>query len=150
MIRIDGYKKSIKFKRKRKNPNLKNEEFIDDTFINFLLTSFTTDDDLDYGNRLLSYALIYKNIGNSYCEDCSDELHRQNFVSCSCEYCDKCGQNICSCDLNTRTKLRKYIIHLAIKYLNSAQLLEFRNRLEWLDYQNEFKSYIKSLDNYIK
>lgn len=140
----------IRKTKKRKNPNLKGEEFIDDKFITFLVSSFTLPEDLKYVKKILSRALIYKNIGESYCEDCSDKLHERGYLSCSCEYCSECDQNICTCDLNSRAKLRKYIVHLAIKYLDSKQLKSFRNQLYHINFENEYSTYIKKLDNYIK
>lgn len=144
MIRI---KKLIK---RKKNPNLKGEEFIDDKFIGFLINSFTTWEDLDYAQTLLSYGLIYKNIGDSYCEDCSDDDHKQGYISCTCEHCKECDQNICGCDLSTRSKLRNHIIHLAVKYLNKKQLIDFKNRLEFTSFENEYASYIKRLNKLIE
>lgn len=150
MILIGGRNIQGKKFRKRKNPNLKGEEFIDDKFIAFLVTSFTLPEDLSYAKKVLSYALIYKNIGNSYCEDCSDEAYKQGYISCSCEYCSECKQNICACDLSSRVKLRKYIINLAIKYLDLKQLKSFKNQLQHSDFENEYSTYIKKLDNHIK
>ena len=133
-------------KRKRKNPNLKGEEFIDDIFMNHLMRGMLSSN-LDIGNDHLAKALVYKNIGDSPCEDCSDGYNNVYYDECRCEYCEDCDHNQCTCELNSLEKLHNYIIQKVIKYLNKKQISEFSDMLSNNNYKGRFDFQIKKLNN---
>lgn len=111
---------------KRKNPNLKGEEFINEAFINMLFESIVYNNPYRFQN-----ALIYKNIGNSYCEDCSDENTPKYYLDCKCEnYLDDydihTNNNTTGPDLINAVKKQ-------FKYLSFSKLMFFKSKLINLD-----------------
>lgn len=134
----------IKIKRKI-NPNLKGEEFIDGHFINLLTNALLTSS-LGLGNKYIASALIYKNIGHSKCEDCSDELTDVYYDECKCEWCEDCHFNYCTCKLDTFEKLHDYIVHLIIKYLNKKQRNKILDLMIKTNDNHKFDEQIKKLN----
>lgn len=135
----------IKIFKRKKNPNLKGEEFIDEVFINFLKQAMTSEYSLANTQRFITNALIYKNIKNKKCTDC-----KEKYDKCECEKCEDCNFNKCTCDLNTFKETWNYVADLAIKYLNQNQLEDFTDYLYTINKYNNLNESIEKLEFHIK
>ena len=137
MIKISKFKK--------KNPNLKGKEFIDDFWYRklsrllFEATFIKSEklSDFDVLNQLIkeiSQLLIYKNIGFKKCTDC-----KKLYEECTCDYLEVD-------DFENIDDIINYIRKLIYKYENKERLelvrsylLQFRNM-----YNDDFKKLIDS------
>ena len=133
----------IKIIKRRKNPNLQGESFIQE-FMDSLMAAFSQPTAKQV-NKFISDALISLNIGHFDCQDCD-----KNWSECKCEYCQDCDQRICACNRNTLDKSRKFIIHLVTKYLTKDKQLYFLEYLKLLNDDFRIIENDRSLEKYIK
>lgn len=125
----------IRIITKRKNPNLKGEEFIDDHFINLLFEALVYNHPPKF-----QFALTYKNIGYEDCEDCVIDGSGVDYRACTCEnYLD--DYNI---DYHGSEHTKSNLINgvkKQFKYLSFPQLVKFKTRLINIDYSNKNDSF---------
>ena len=140
----------IKIIKKKKNPNLQGEEFIDDHFTDLLFDSIV----YNY-NWKFQEALTYKNIGLNKCIDCSINGESHYYGDCDCEnylqdYNIENRGWITSKELITGVKKQ-------FKYLSLPQLIKFRTKLININrkdnkiqiYEDDVKNLIKDINQII-
>lgn len=111
-------------KRRKKNPNLKGEEFIDDKFIDLLYEAVVYNQPFS-----LQEALTYKNIGFEKCDDCSIDGEDRYYGVCECEdHLYPYELDYIGGSNGTSIKLIK-AVEDQYKYLSLPQLVKLRSKL---------------------
>lgn len=106
----------IRVSKIKTNPNLKGEEFIDDTFIDllyraalFIKISKRDDTDLAHAKNYIYEALAYKNIGKKgRCKDCY-----KSWKNCQCFIQD----DYHIAEIDSAKELNSYLLNIINKFL---------------------------------